>query len=206
MGNIVGGLIGGAASLFGGQQAKTSDLTGYNYLKSDAANQAAQGAVAPAVGGQTTALGNQGSLANTQSALLTGGPAGNAAFNNYLNSTGYNFQMDQGTRAITGSAAAHGLLDSGGTAKALTSFGQGLAGQSFNNYLGQLDNAGKAQGNTAQGYGSQVSAGVGASNAVGQAGTTGGVNAGDQQNNPKGGFASGLGSLASAATNFLGFL
>lgn len=192
MGNIVGGLIGGVGSLLGGKSAKSNDLTGYNYLRGDAANQAAQGSVAPAIGSQTAALGKEGGLADTASSLLTGGTAGNAAFNNYLNSTGYKFQMDQGTRAITGNAASRGLLGSGGTAKALTQYGQGLAGNYFNNYLGQLDAAGRAQGNTALGYGSQVTTGVGAGNAVGQAGTSGGQAAGN--------------AMQSGTTNFFGKL
>lgn len=59
-------------------------------------------------------------------------------FNNYLNSTGYNFQLQQGGNAIASQAAAAGALNSGGTLKALEQYGQGLGGQYFNNYLGQL--------------------------------------------------------------------
>ena len=59
-------------------------------------------------------------------------------YNNYLNSTGYNFNLQQGTNAIASQGAASGLLNSGGTAKGLEAYGQNLGSQYFNNYLNQL--------------------------------------------------------------------
>src|SRR5690606_17284362 len=59
-------------------------------------------------------------------------------------------------KAITGNAAAKGLLNSGSTAKALTTFGQNLGKQSFNDYLGQLTglgNYGLQSANTIAGAG-----------------------------------------------------
>lgn len=197
MGNIVGGIIGGVGSLLGGKSAKSNDLTGYNYLNGNAANKAAQGAVAPAIAGQTTALNNQAGIAGTMKDLLTGGSA-TPAFQNYLNSTGYNFQMDQGQRAITGSAAARGLLDSGGTAKALTSFGQGLAGNYFSKYLDQLGSAAGAQGNVASGYGTQAQTGVNAAGQVAANGTQGGKPAGDAQQSGTTNFFGQMAGLATA--------
>lgn len=176
MGNIVGGLIGGIGSVLGGQSAKSNDLTGYNYLTG---KNGTQGYV------------NSGNAANTAQADLLGlnGAAGSArsgpAFQNYLNSTGYNFQQDQGTRAITGSAAARGLLGSGATAKALTSYGQGLAGQSFGNYLGQL--------------GSQSGQGLTAAGQIGSAGTQGGTKAGDAMQTGTTNFFGSLAGLAATA-------
>ena len=158
MGNIVGGIIGGVGSLLGGNKAKSDALTGYNYLTG------ANG---------TSGIVNTGTSANTAEANLLGlnGAAGQAqsgpAFNNYLNSTGYNFQMGQGNKAITGSATARGLLNSGDTARALTNFGQGQASNSFGNYLNTLGGV-TQQGLTAAGQ-------------IGQAGTTGGVAAGNAQ-------------------------
>lgn len=78
--------------------------------------------------------------AATQAGLLGigGDPAAaQQAFSNYLNSTGYKFRLGEGTRAITGSAAARGLLNSGSTLKRLTQFGQGLASDEFSNYFNQ---------------------------------------------------------------------
>lgn len=87
--------------------------------------------------------GMTGQATNALSALLgLGGDteAQNAAFNNYKDSTGFGFKMQQGQDAITGSAAAKGLLNSGATAKGLTRFGQDLGASTFNDYLGQLFN------------------------------------------------------------------
>lgn len=59
-------------------------------------------------------------------------------YQNFLNSTGYQHQFSQGQEAITTSNAARGLLNSGETLKRLTTFGQGLAAQSFQNYLANV--------------------------------------------------------------------
>lgn len=173
MGSIIGGVIGGIGSLIGGSSAKSADntaaqqsLAGYNYLTGNATNQAAQ----------TTGTAAATAGAGTQSAesqLLGTAPITNATnngFTNYLNSTGYNFQRDQGTQALTGSAAARGILNSGSTAKELTKYGQNLASTTFNNYLGNLSGLNTQQQNTAN-------TGLTATGQVGQAGTTGGGNA-----------------------------
>lgn len=161
MGNIVGGIIGGVGSMLGAQSAKSNDLTGYNYLSGQ------RGSIGPGV----VDYNKSGVAANTASADLLGinGAAGQAqsgpAFQNYLNSTGNKFQLSQGTSAITGSAAARGILNSGSTGKALETFGQNLASTNFDNYLSKL-NTQSAQGLTASGQ-------------IGDAGTSGGKAAGD---------------------------
>lgn len=49
----------------------------------------------------------------------------------YTTSPGYQFRMDEGNRAIEGSAAARGLLHSGGAVKDMLRFSQGLAADDF---------------------------------------------------------------------------
>lgn len=66
-----------------------------------------------------------------------------AAFQKYLDSSGYKFTLDSGSKAITGNAASRGLLNSGSTLKALTQFGQDLASTKMDNYLGQLGSLSK---------------------------------------------------------------
>lgn len=133
--------------------------------------------------------------ASSGAAGITSPGSANSAFANYLNSTGYNFQMKQGQAAITGSAAARGMLNSGATAKALAQYGQGLAAQGFNNYLNQLGNV--------------ANRGLQAGEAIGSAGTAGGANAagytqgiGQAQsqslNNAIGGFSNALGNIFGA--------
>lgn len=88
----------------------------------------------------------------------------NAGFNNYLNSTGYQFRLGQGQQAITSSNAARGLLNSGATLKAMQRYGQGLASGEFSNYLNQL--------------GGLSGAGLQAGSAIGNAAAAGGAAAG----------------------------
>jgi len=163
---VIGAVAGGSTAQGAAKSAAGTDLTGYNYLTGNAATNAAQTAGTTATGDQTTIQGNE-------AALLGGGtPAAQqqqkAAYGNYLNSTGYNFQTDQGMRAITGNAASRGLLGSGGDAKALMQYGQGQAAQGFNNYLGQLSNTNSQAATTS-------SQGLSAATATGGAGTSGGI-------------------------------
>lgn len=73
-----------------------------------------------------------------------------SGFQNYLNSTGYQFQLGQGTGALMANAGSVGLLDSGANAKALTQYGQNLSATTFNNYLSQLSGMNSIYGGTAQ--------------------------------------------------------
>lgn len=193
MGNIIGGLIGGAGSIAAANTAAKASLTGYNYLSGNAINKQAQAA------GQT-ALDSQGQIQKTEQALLTGGPGSTEArsgYANYLNSTGYQFQRDQGSAAITGNAASRGVLNSGGTAKALARFGQNIGGQYFGNYLNQL-------GNVNSQLQSSANAGIGAAGQVGAAGSAGGKGAAEALQS---GISSGVNQLGSAvggAFNFFG--
>lgn len=170
MGNVFGDLFGAGIQGNYDQQAANQALTGFNYLSG---NPAEQGYI------------NNGGAANSQIAALLGvgspGAVNGAqnAFKNYLGSTGYNFNLQQGQNAINGNMAAKGLLNSGATGKALTSYGQGLASNYFNNYIGQLSGLAGA-GQTALGQ-------------VGAAGTQGGGNAA--------GYTQGIGQAWSQGVN-----
>jgi hypothetical protein len=90
----------------------------------------------------------QGAPANTSA---------NDAFNQFANSAGMQFQLQQGTNALQNSAAARGLLQSGATLKALQNYGQNTA---LNNYF--LPYLGLLQGQQATGAQSGAAiAGVG---------------------------------------------
>lgn len=175
--SAVGSLFGGAGSYLGGQSAKSNDLTGYNYLTGQR----------PQLGPGVIGYVNTGNKANTQSADLLGlnGPEAadqaSPAFGNYLNSGGYKFQLDQGQKAITGSAAARGILNSGSTAKALMKFGQGLASNYFNDYLNQTN--------------ASANRGLTAANEIGTAGTQGGTAAGTAMSNGIGGLFGSIGNI-----------
>lgn len=85
--------------------------------------------------GGLTGAANSG--ANAMQALLSGDTSG---FNAFKNATGFNAQAEQGSRGITGNAAAGGLLRSGSTGKALQSFGNNIQNQFADKYLSQQGN------------------------------------------------------------------
>lgn len=64
--------------------------------------------------------------------------ASDAAFQRYLDSSGYQFLLNAGNDAITANQAAAGLLNSGSTLKGITDYAQGLASTKFDNYLSHL--------------------------------------------------------------------
>lgn len=113
------------SSIFGGSKTKSSSSNqAYPYLKDQ---------FAPVV---QTGVQSNNALANLLG--LNGQPAQTQGFDNWRNSTGYQFGFDQGQKAITGNAATAGLLNSGSTAKALTQFGNDYGSQKFGDYFNQL--------------------------------------------------------------------
>jgi hypothetical protein len=97
----------------------------------------------------TAALGN---------ALGLNGPQGNAAATQaFMNNPGYQFQVNQATNAVDRNAAAQGRLNSGNTNVDLANYISGLAGQGWQQYLGNLQPyLGMAQ-NSAAGIGNLYS-------------------------------------------------
>lgn len=127
-----------------------------------------------------------GGLGQLQGMLGLGG-GDPQAFQKYLNSSGYNFMLDSGSRAITGNAAAKGLLNSGSTLKALDTFGQNLASTKMDNYLSHLTDLSKI--------------GLGAGSLIGSAGE---VSHSEGQSQGQG--AGGLGSFLGSALSIIPFL
>lgn len=123
------------------------------------------------------------------------------AFSTFRADPGYQWSVDQGSKALQNSAAARGVLNSGATAKALTTFGQGLADQQYGNYFGRLQSlagVGQSATNATQQAGQAYATGAG--NAFTNAGNarasgyTGAANA----------FAGGLGGFATSANQGIG--
>lgn len=79
---------------------------------------------------------------------------------------GYQFALDEGTRALEGSAASSGNLRSGATMKALQNYGQGMANQEYGTYMDRLNGL-SAQGQAAAG--NQAMAGQNYANNAGNA-------------------------------------
>lgn len=142
MGGVLQSLFGGSSNK--STQTSTSGNNAFGYLK-DALS-----------GNVTTGNNAFSAMASALGLGGAGGPADTTGVNNYMNSAGYQTMLDQGSKAITGNASAKGLLNSGSTLKALTSFGQNLGQQGFNNYLtqlGSLFSGGQQSANTIAGAG-----------------------------------------------------
>lgn len=56
----------------------------------------------------------------------------------FQTSPGYQFALEEGQKALERSRAAKGILNTGGTGRELTRYGQGMANQEYGNYLNQL--------------------------------------------------------------------
>ena len=105
---------------------------------------------------------------------------------NFQTDPGYQFQMQQGLRAVDAGAASQGMLRSGATLKAEQTFGSGLAEQDFTNYYNRLFNLSQL-GETAAAGGSPSAIAAG----------TSAQQAGNTQASIYGSAASGLGTSAS---------
>lgn len=138
-----------------------------------------------------------GANANGQYQAMTSPQADyNNAFNNYRNSTGYQFRFNEGMRAIDAGAP---VLNSGARLKAALNYGQNIASGEFGNYLGQLANqqgvglsGASAQAGVGQNYVNTVSAN---NNSAGTAAANAALMRGQATSNMWGGIANGLGGI-----------
>lgn len=129
--------LGAGASIYGANKASSAAR--------DAANQ--NNALQKQIYDQNTAnitpwmqRGNAAG-ANENALLGLGGDttAANNAFNQYLGSTGYQFQLGQGVNALGSTAASRGLLNSGGNLRNISDYGQNMGRNYFQTYLGNLN-------------------------------------------------------------------
>ncbi len=86
-------------------------------------------------------MGQNGAGASNQMADmlgLNGNASQSQGFNNWKQSTGYQFGLNQGEDSITGNAATQGLLNSGSTLKSMNTYGQNYADTKYGDYMNQL--------------------------------------------------------------------
>lgn len=109
--------------------------------------------------------------ATTPAATTPAPSSGKPDYGGFYASPGYQFRVDEAMRAIQGSAAARGLLQSGATEKAINRQVQGIASDEFNSYANHLA-ALAGVGQTATGQVAQAGQNyaAGASNAIMAAG------------------------------------
>lgn len=80
--------------------------------------------------------GDVGMPGQIPGAVTTAAPSARSAFDTYRGSTGYDFRVNEGVRALQ--AAFSRNLESGGASKAAIRFGQGTASDEFARYMGYL--------------------------------------------------------------------
>lgn len=80
-------------------------------------------------------FGLAGTGAQGIQSLLGGDMSG---FNLFKDATGFDFAAEQGSRGITGNAAARGLLRSGSTGKSLVDYGNNIQNQYAQSYMDRL--------------------------------------------------------------------
>ena len=169
----IGAIIGGVASI-GGAILGSSSSNNASRRAADAQtdiasqNNALQASIYAQNKDTLSPFVTSGGQAQTQyNALLglSGQPAQLGAFDTFRDSTGYQFQRDEGINALDASAAARGSLRSGATLKAAQSYGTNLADNYFGRYMGLLANqqgiglsAASAQAGVSQNYANSVSA------------------------------------------------
>lgn len=128
---------------------------------------------------------------------LGGDPAATQkAFQDYLNSTGYQFALNQGEAAAEQNGAARGQLDSGGTLKALDAYGTGLAQQYGQNYINNLLDETKVGAGSAAALANSGQAYANASNTNSNSAATGQIAANNQKSNAFSGAVNQIAGLA----------
>lgn len=80
-------------------------------------------------------MGTTGEAVGGLQRLLGGDATG---LNQYKQTIGFDNMLEQGSRGVTGNAAASGLLRSGGTSKGLARFAAGLEDQTSGQYMDRL--------------------------------------------------------------------
>lgn len=196
------GLSAGAIAAIGAGVSAAGAIGG-SLIQANAAGKAADKANTAQQAGLDTATANlapwvtTGGGANTAVTDLSGanGPgASDAALADFRSSPGYQWQLDQGLRAVDAGAAAKGMLRSGATLKAEQTFGSGLADQDFTNYYNRLFDLSK--------LGETAAAGTGAANlSTGQGIASTDLSLGSAQTSIYGNAAQGIGNAVNNYAN-----
>lgn len=148
LGSIAGGIIKGIGSVAAGNAVQAGIKKAGKAVTAGA--EEAQGYLEPVIGAGDTARSYQlGALG------LPGGVDRATAEAAFRDAPGYQFAFNQGQNAVQTSAAAGGRLFSGGTLKALTKFGQGIADQSFGQWFDRVGGF-TAAGTNARGAGAGI--------------------------------------------------
>ncbi len=169
MGLVGAAVAGGVATSVVG--AGLSSLTAKKQSGAISAGQAQANAASEAGGQNANIILSpylyQGENALTQYgniAGVNGSDAAAYAMNQFTTSPGYQYQLQQGLRAVDAGAASKGILRSGATLKAEQTLGTNLASQDFSSYINRLSDlsglgsrAATSAANADLGVGTQIS-------------------------------------------------
>ena len=164
-------VVGGATTLVAGSKAAKAQKKGAEQAIVEQRREYDQDRtdLAPYRETGTAALGKLASMYGVTTGsggASAGGVMGYANDGGFTASPGYQWAVDQGTQAIQRSASARGLLNSGGTQKAIARYVTGAASQEYDRYAGRLaELAGVGQSAT----NSTVAAGQNTTNQISQA-------------------------------------
>lgn len=162
-----------------GKKDAKAGYQGFNWLSSNPNFQQAQSSGLQAGNAVNALLG------------LGGDPTAQMqAFDRFRDSSGYQFRLGEGLKAITGNNAAAGLLNSGSALKGITNYGQNMASGEFANYLMQLLG--------------QQQQGLGAAGTVGNALMQAGMNESQVRNAQRLGLYSGATNMGVATLGMVG--
>lgn len=194
--NAVNGLTGGAGTSGGGLLSGGNLLSaGANLYSGVQGASAAKKQTAAMASANKNALNLQAKMYDQTTAnmspFVTSGTSANTRLSDLLggdpeqqraileSSPGYQFRLNQGTKSMNQSLGARGSLFSGDALKAAQTFGQGLADQTYNDYVQQLQTAANAGQSAAANQG--ASSANYASNAGNLMNNAGNINASGMQ-------------------------
>lgn len=83
---------------------------------------------------------NEGRTLPSQQTGADATAAARSAFDQFRNSTGYDFRLKQGFNALNSGYAGAGSIKSGAAMKGINDYGQNMASQEFANYMAMLGN------------------------------------------------------------------
>jgi hypothetical protein len=143
---------------------------------------------------------------DAQAATLVSAPAGSAPaespWDQFRNSTNYQFRFNEGMRGLNTGLASKGLLDSGAAVKAALTYGQNFASNELGNYmnlLAQQQNMGLGAASALAGVSQNMVGQVTANNnSAADAAGNAALIRGNATANTWGGIASGIGQVAGA--------
>lgn len=110
---------------------------------------------------------------NENRALPTNADVAGQAFDQFRNSTGYQFRLGEGMNALNSGYAGAGTIKSGAAMRAANEYGQNFASAEFGNYLNALGNQ---QGVGLQAGSAAAGVGVNAANSLGNIAMQNGAN------------------------------